>query len=315
MTDSPQLSKFQQDLVLSVHPSGSKITSAEYFRESGHPCPMQVQVILPSGEQSTVVLRLGEAVVNPYGFGIERETQLLPILAELGLPVPKVLAGPVSDPSQPDLDVMSVITLLPGEDFLALGRRVSLQERKALEPHLLSAIMQLQQVTEPLSHFDIAAEIPRFLLRDWLQPVIEDEALWPDEPIFRKAIQVISPLVEQVRTPLVFTNGDPHPTNFLSDGKRLTGIIDFHNAWFEDPLYWAAEYLSFDPDWLPYDATALVNQYVEIQNFTMADLNLRVAVACLEKIRYFMRLGLETVGKDKWTFHLRRLHDAVNGLS
>lgn len=77
--------------MVSLFPSGTRVTSAFYMQDLT-PCPMRVGVTLPDGSEEHVVLR----IARNRG-GVECEALVLPALARLGLPVPAVLAGPVSD--------------------------------------------------------------------------------------------------------------------------------------------------------------------------------------------------------------------------
>ena len=82
------LSPFQEQLILSVCPAGSRIRSARFHRTVRLPGPIWVSVALPDGNERLLILRLDQRVG-----GVERETAILPVLARLGLPVPKVLVG------------------------------------------------------------------------------------------------------------------------------------------------------------------------------------------------------------------------------
>ena len=56
--------------------------------------------------------------------------------------------------------------------------------------------------------------------------------------------------------PLAFSSGDCNPGNFLSDGARLTGIVDFALACFEDPHIGFAKYrMSIATSYRPLDTT------------------------------------------------------------
>jgi len=68
--------------------------------------------------------------------------------------------------------------------------------------------------------------------------------------------------------------------------------VDFAEACFEDPLFGIAKSMTWD--WLPYDAAALSRRYVADHGFTLADLDLRVVVACLWQRRRLPR--------ERWAF-------------
>jgi thiamine kinase-like enzyme len=205
---------------------------------------------------------------------------------------------------------MSVLTLLPGEDLITWGYRASSQERKALEPYVLAAIVQLQQLTTSLSHCAIAVELPRRTLQGELQSIANQGGPWYDEPTYAEAVERLIPLIERVQTPLVFSNGDYNPANFMFDGQKLTGFVDFAWACFEDPLFGIARYMTYD--WLPYDAVALTKRYAATHNFSTSDLDLRVAVACLWRLQE-LPYADEAI-QDTSTFVLRVLRGVLDRL-
>ncbi|MBK8905774.1 MAG: phosphotransferase [Anaerolineaceae bacterium] len=295
MQEQPPLSPFQENLVLSVFPSGAQIISAQYFRDKGVPCPMKVQVALSDGGKTTVVLRITrpEAPPSAEGPGVTLETELLPLLAECGLPVPRVLAGPVFDPNQPMLDAMTVLSLLPGENLLTLGEKASPQERQVLEPILISAVSQIQSVTQVIIDMPLAATFPCDPLQRIWQMATANETWWRHEPQLAETVQEITPRVQQVETPLAFSNMDFHPSNFLSDGRRLTGLVDFVTGCFEDPLYGIAEYPAFSLTWLPYDGLSIAERYADEHGFTKSELYVRIAVAIVLQLSYRMRPNSE----------------------
>jgi hypothetical protein len=114
MNEPDCLTEFQQQLVLSLFPAGSIITKADWMQWM-RPCPVAVDVrIAGHGPEERVVLRRSR---NPGG--VEREALVLPELARLGLPVPRLLAGSVTDPK--DDESVSVLSFLPGvplQDFV-----------------------------------------------------------------------------------------------------------------------------------------------------------------------------------------------------
>jgi hypothetical protein len=76
------LSRFQENLVLSVCPDGSQILEAWYVRDFLRPCPMHIRVALPTGDMRTLILKL-----DRFASGVETESKLLPVLLRHGLPV------------------------------------------------------------------------------------------------------------------------------------------------------------------------------------------------------------------------------------
>ena len=91
-----ELSAFQTALILSLFPSGAHIQAVHPFQPEYPPSPLRVDVVAPENEDSSVVLRLSR-----HRDHVATEATLLGALGQLGLPVPTVLAGPVTDPDAP----------------------------------------------------------------------------------------------------------------------------------------------------------------------------------------------------------------------
>jgi aminoglycoside phosphotransferase (APT) family kinase protein len=84
-------------------------------------------------------------------------------------------------------------------------------------------------------------------------------------------------------SPLVFSNGDFNPANFLSDGHTLTGFVDFGGACLEDPCFGVAKYATYD--WLPFEGEAMMRHWVAKHGLSEYNYELRVALACLWTLR------------------------------
>ncbi|HEV2125934.1 MAG TPA: phosphotransferase, partial [Chloroflexota bacterium] len=227
------LSRFQHQLILTACPRGTRILDAHFVRDRLLPCPVWVRVALGSGAEHVLLLRLDR---SPGG--VEREARLLPLLARLGVPVAEVLAGPTYDPAQPERDAMAVYSVLPGRNLLHLINHAPANHKPALANLLLEGIFRLQALTPALAALlvseELGALLPRRGLRYELTEVIASQS-WADLPALRRALEIVTPLVEQVQTPPCFWNGDFNPANFLSDGQHLTGFVDFAHACWHDP--------------------------------------------------------------------------------
>lgn len=267
------LSKFQENFVLSLFPNGARIARASYFQREYLPAPMRVLILLPNGERQTVVLRMSR---KPDG--VRRETRLLPILSRLCLPVPKVLSEIGSDPNDLGAGCMTVLNFLPGENLQAL----SCESAAGLETAaglLIEAVARLHQLTEPLSQEKIFDWLPRKNLASELQDVIRDADSWIGNAIFSEAIEKLKPVLDSIQTPLIFSNGDYQPGNFLSNGQELTGFVDFESARFEDPHVGFAKYRIYDLH--PLNKAGVVERYLDINNLSESEFAPRLAVRCL----------------------------------
>jgi thiamine kinase-like enzyme len=99
------------------------------------------------------------------------------------------------------------------------------------------------------------------------------------DPVLVRAVEVLMPLVKQVDEPLRFWNGDYNPANFLSDGSKLTGFVDFAHACWHDPHYGLGRFTVYH--WVHLDRPLLSQRYRERHHLSEHDFALRSAVHCL----------------------------------
>lgn len=271
------LSEFQENLILSLFPHDARIISANHFQSEYLPSPMRVLVSLPDGERQTVVLRMSR---KP--FGVEREARLLPVLARFGLPVPALLSEVASDPNDAHSGSMTVLSLLPGENLQTRSCQSS-DELEMAGGLLIEAVARLHQLTEPLIQENIFDWLPRKSLADELQSVIQTGGLWMKTAVFSEAVEKLTPLLNSIQTPLVFSNGDYQPGNFLSNGNELTGFVDFESACFEDPHAGFAKYRIYDLH--PLNKAGVVERYLNANDLSESDFAPRLAVRCLRTLQ------------------------------
>jgi aminoglycoside phosphotransferase len=271
--DAP-LSAFQEAFILSALPAGTRLLEARFAREEWLPCPMRVRVATPDGVEQTLFLWMDRKLG-----GVETEARLLPVLGRLGLPVPTLLAGPVVDPDRPNLGAQCLLSLLPGRDLLTSSWSASPAVVDWAGGLLLEGVARLHELTEAVSRDAVARHLPRRTLQAELEAVIERGGAWMEEPVFDEAVRSLMPHVEAIDTPLVFSNGDYNPGNFLSDGKGLTGFVDFSWACFEDPHVGFAKCWIYD--FFPFNKAGLVERYLDRQSLTRAEFAPRVALRCL----------------------------------
>jgi aminoglycoside phosphotransferase len=269
------LSRFQEGLILSALPNGARIVQARpYTRWDGRSTfPLFVRVRLANRED-TVLLRMAR-----HRHGVETEAMVLPALNRLGLPVPQVLAGPVTDPAAPDQGAMTVLTILPGTDLQQLSASVACDELDALGSLLFEGVNRLHAATPALLVDRLARSIPKVTLADELQAIRQRGGPWLSVDEYGSALKRLLPIVKGEATPLVFSNGDFNAGNFLSDGRRLTGIVDFARARFEDPYYGFAKYWTYDLR--PFSNAGAIARGLEERGVSPTKLALRLAIACL----------------------------------
>lgn len=302
---SGPLTPFEGRLILSLCPAGTRIARAAYFRHHAYPCPIRVAVTLPSGAPWEFVVR---SIRQPKGH-LEREVALYPLLARLGMPVPTVLAGPVRDPSDPAERPRLVLSLLPGTNLQRLsetgGRHLA--DARAL---LIEAVRWLHRMT-PAVHASAAVRVvPSGGLVHHLDTIVDQRGPWRDTPVFRSACKLLRPALRRAALPLVFSNGDYQPANFLATDGKLTGFLDFEFAWFEDPLYGFAKYPIYDL--APLNAAGTVEAFLRHSGLTRRDFAPRVALGCLATLN--REIPVAGPGDRYRTHVLRLLYEALKVL-
>jgi aminoglycoside phosphotransferase len=264
---------FQQAVVLSVCPPGTVLRAVAFTPQFTPKGPALVSVLLPDGSARTLVVKLSRSVQ-----GVVTEARLFPVLARLGLPVPAVLAGPVYDPANPRTGPVLVMSCLPGADLQRLSGDPSLGPVGAGRL-VIEGISRLHALTEAVRREAIGRQLPQNTLLTELRLVVERGGPWLQAPLFQQAVWKLLPALAAITTPLVFTNGDAQPANFLSDGQRVTGFVDFEMACFEDPYYGVAKYRVYDM--YPFHKTGFVERYLTLQGLSEAQFAPRMAVRCL----------------------------------
>lgn len=276
-----QVDEFQVSFILSAFPPGTEIVAISPYRPRYMNYPFRIRVQLPNGRENFCVLK-----ADPLIGGVEREGKLLPVLAQLGLPVPSVLAGPRMHPDYPNGGALIILSELPGKP-LPWGD-ITLAEADFTCKLHLEAVTRLNQLTEPIHHYKVAQELPKKTLPSELEGILSRGGPWLDVPIFMEAVEYLQPILEGIQKPLVFSNGDYNPLNFLHDGKSLSGWIDFTGACFEDPLIGFAKFVIWAFDILGWGAgirAGLVERYLYSQDLTRSDFVPRLVLRCLWRLQ------------------------------
>lgn len=266
------LSAYQESLVLSAFPKGSQISHLGCIGDRTGP-PIKIMVVTPEGTERAVLLRTSR-LLN----GVETETRVLPLLTQLGLPVPEMLAGPAYEPDGPDMGAVCVLSFLPGDNLQNLSQVSSVGVERASRL-VLEAVGRLHQLTERLTQETRANHLIRYNLLMQLRLIVERGGPWVQQPLFWHAVRQLVPVLARIDTPLVFSNGDYNPANFLSDGEQITGFVDFEMACFEDPHYGFAKYRVYDM--YPFFKAGLVERYLQECGLSEAEFAPRMAVRCL----------------------------------
>lgn len=253
----------------------TEIVRARYL-QAMRPCPILVNV-RNAGREVSVVLRIAR-----NDGGVDREAAIYPVLKQLGLPVPTVLAGPRRDPDEPGLYAMTVMEKLPGEPLSVWAMRPE-GGLKVASDMLRHAYRCLQATTGHAMTVPELAGLPRRSIQDDLHEVIRRSDSWMELAEIREAVNRISKALEETDTSLMLSNGDFAPANFLSDGLRLTGMLDFEKAGFVDPLGVLTRFPVYDYRSLL--ETGFIDALLRELGYTQRDFAPRVAVFCLRTLQ------------------------------
>jgi aminoglycoside phosphotransferase len=262
------LSASQARLALSVFPPGSTILRAHYFDNYDLPCPINVTIAEPGGAVRSVVLRTARKG------SIELEAELLALLDRAGLPVPKVLAGPATTDDQPANALITSVLL--GRDLQSLAMLPGANLVEIMDV-LAAGIHVLASATTAVQASPVADRLPRHTLHEQLALGIDSH--WLEHPAYSNAVDRLDSELARITTPLVFSNGDYQPGNFLADDGQLTGVLDFESAAFQDPLFGLAKYPIYDLS--PLNAAGFVDHYLRVSGFSKQDFLPRLALGCV----------------------------------
>lgn len=286
------LTNFQKTLILSAFPDGAQIVAAKSARKWSI-FPIVAQVASKKRIQ-TVYLRKDQKIG-----GVELEAELLPVLKYLGLPVPELLAGPIIDPNSQDSVPVTVISSVPGESLLKFSWEAKGNDAYIAMKLVLEGVRRLHALTEALQKEPIARKIPKKTLTRELEEIQTRGGSWLESKEFQRAIKRLEKRLPKIEEPLIFSNGDYNPGNFLfSQGNeeepksanhswgnpgsldkiphKLTGFIDFSWACFEDPHIGFAKYWTYD--WFP---AGLIERYLYENNLHPQEFAPRLALRCL----------------------------------
>lgn len=267
------LSHLEREKLLSANPAFVSVIKAEYFDNYDLPCPVRVTLRSADGELIDVVLRR-----NRHG-DVDKEVKMFSALAEAGLPVPKLLAGPFQNDEG---ESEAVYSLLPGENLQKLGMRseADLQAAKVL---LVQAVLKLMEATPFIEQQEIGRTLPRITLVAELAGLSAADNPWLETGEYRSAMERLRPILSEINTPLVLSNGDYQPGNFLTQDGQITGYLDFESASFQDPMMGFVKYPIYDL--FPLARTDVVDMFLKRKGFTRQEFGIRLALGCLKTLK------------------------------
>ena len=267
------LTESEKKTILGIDPSFQEITQATYFDNYDLPCPIEVEVETKGNTSRAVVLRK-----TRHG-NVEMEVKMFRALKEYGLPVPEILSGPFRNEVG---DYVAIYSLLEGENPQKLSMRSAddLQEAKRL---LVKAVLALMGASSFIAKHEVSKSLPHRSLQLELEEIKTSQSLWSKEPIFQRALQRIGGVLPGVTTPLVFSNGDYQPGNFLAKNGQITGFLDFESPSFQDPLMGFVKYPIYDLH--PLAKTNVIETVPDALKFTKRDFFIRLALGCLKTLQ------------------------------
>lgn len=267
------LTPIERENILKIDPDFSIITKALYFDNYDLPCPIRVELAAKDSNHKTVVLRK-----TRHG-SVENEVRILRALKESGLPVPEVIRDPFENEKG---EKAAVYSLLPGENLQKLSMRGAhyLTESKNL---MIEAIIKLRDVSAFIKKHNASEIIPEQTLSAELESVRTNNNSWINNKNYRAGVEELQKRLQGIDTPLVFSNGDYQPGNFLAQNGTITGFLDFESAVFQDPLVGFAKYPIYDLR--PLSRTDLISEFLSATGFTKEDFNIRLALGCLKILK------------------------------
>jgi hypothetical protein len=244
--------------LLAAYPPGAHVVDIQSFRPGYLPYPARVTVETSEGMQAHCVLHVDEDAEKTT-----RQAYVLLALNEFGLPVPTVLSGPVTFPRDGRSNAALLVSELPGKPLPWFDLK-DLDEAHLTCQLVREAVDALHSVTTRIEDHEVSRILPRFTLFSELKVIRERTGPGLDLPLFQEALELLESIVPTITTPLVFSNGDYNPVNFLHVGPELTGLVDFEYACFEDPYIGFAKFFLWadDSGWWTGMKAGLVEKYL-----------------------------------------------------
>ncbi len=328
LADTFGLSELQRSLINTAFPN-ARILSVQADIEPWMPFSPRVRLALPDGTETAADFR-GD--LDPA------RAALLPVLERLGIPGPRLLAGPVPRPAnQRDVenwngaDFLTLCEPPRGENLLlwALGgtpHRTRLATERAFE-----AIDRLQGVTTALQADPAGAALERRTLADeaailtedarwnsdpWLAEEGHARTQWLQDPWFADALRKVQAALPAITIPLVYTSYG----HFFPLSYRITAESAFDEPFGApgDPAYQKNPLAEFvqpfghygDPllglamvwvyDCYPFVHTGFVEQFLWRRGVSKREFAPRLVLTALQMIARDLPLERPAEGSTYW---------------
>lgn len=292
-----KLTQREEQKILQIDSSFISVSSATYFDNYDLPCPICVNVKTRDNKNIRVVLRKSR-----HG-DVRKEIKIFRALKEYGLPVPEILSGLFRTN---DGEYAIIYSLLPGENLQKLSMR-SDKDLILAKKLLIQAVIKLMDVTTFIKKHEVSRILPSITLVSELETLNTKTNPWFKEKIFHVAVEKLQKVLEKVDTPLVFSNGDYQPGNFLAQNGKITGFLDFESPSFQDPMMGFVKYPIYDL--FPLARTDVVKKFLNLRGFCDEDFECRLTLGCLK----ILKKEVPVAGGTKETHMYRnRVLDILN---
>src|SRR3989344_975390 len=222
---------------------------------------------------------------------MEPNSKLFSALREYGLSVPQVLSEPFKTEGG---EYAAVYSLLPGENLQKLSMR-SDEDLVLAKELLVQAVIKLMDATDFIKKHEMSKTLPNITLTDELEALNTKDNPWLEEEIYKVAIRKLQNILKDIKTPLVLSNGDYQPGNFLAQDGKITGFLDFESPSFQDPMMGFVKYPIYDLD--PLGKTDIIKVFLNRKGFSEVDFNYRLVLGCLK----ILKKEIPVSGGDKET--------------
>ena len=278
-------------VLLSLFPPGTRVIQSQPYRPDYLHFPMRVHLQTPGDDARFCVVK-----IKPPDL-IEREVKALRLMSHVGLAVPEVLFDPIALPP-PEKRTLVVLSELPGCSLPWCGT-TSLAEADLACRLTLEGVARLHGLTARIQELDAASLFPQNTLAAEYASTVANMGEWSRVGIVHEAAQAVGETLAEADTPLVFSNGDYNPLNFLCDGQVLSGFIDFEGACFENPHIGFVKFLVWSGDeygWGTGRKAGLVERHLYTRNVSRRAFAPTLVLRCL---RHLIREVSHTGSKDE----------------
>ena len=267
-----------ETVLLPSFPDGTQLLPLESYSPDGSHFLMCVRIVGPNSRTQQGILKVKRLEL------IEHEARALGALKCTELPVPELLFGPARIPGTDQAFVL--LSQLRGASIPWCGIS-SLNEADMSCRLALEAIRRLHATTSRLIEQGAIALLPSFTLKQEHRSTIQEAGSWLQVDLFRRAVETITTAIEVDVTPLVFSNGDYNPLNFLVDRGEISGFVDFEGACFENPHIGFAKFAIWEPDgfgWGTGAKVGLIERYLYSRNLSRRDFAPILILRCLRHL-------------------------------